>query len=122
MNTVRQRGVTLTGLMMWGVVIGLIAVLAMRVTPSAIEYYKLLKDIKATASAAPPTSTVPEIRKAFAKYAEIDHLDFKPEDLEITKENNQIVISFSYEKKLPLFGNVSLLIDYSGTTAGSSKD
>ena len=31
----------------------------------------------------------------------------------------RIVIEFAYEKRIPLFWNVSLLIDYKGSTAGS---
>ena len=56
--------------------------------------------------------------EAYARQAEIDHTsDIKPEDLEISKEGNQIVISFAYDKRIPLFGPVSLLIDFEGSTA-----
>lgn len=117
-----QRGVSLSGLIFWGIVIALVAVLGMKVVPSGIEYYKTLKDAKAVVNAAPAGATVADIRKAYAKYAEIDQLDLKPEDLEITKDGNQIVINFAYEKKIPLFWNASLLIEYSGSTSGSSRD
>ena len=33
-------------------------------------------------------------------------------------ENGKVVIEFAYEKRIPLFLNVSLLIDYQGSTAG----
>jgi len=36
-----------------------------------------------------------------------------------TKDGGKIVIEFGYEKRIPLFWNVSLLIDYKGSTAGS---
>lgn len=39
--------------------------------------------------------------------------------LEVTKDGGKIVIEFGYEKRIPLFWNVSLLIDYKGSTAGS---
>ena len=38
-------------------------------------------------------------------------------DLDITQVNDDIVVAFAYTKKIPLFGPVSLTIDY----AGSSK-
>lgn len=117
-----QRGITLSGVLKWGVVIGLVAILGMKIAPSAIEYFKAMKGAKATVANLPPNPTVADVRKAFAKYAEIDHLDLKPEDLEITKEGNQVVINISYDKKIRLFGNVNLLIEYRGSTGGSSSD
>ena len=118
-----QRGVSLSGLMFWGAIFALVAMLMIKVAPTAIEYYKILKNAKATAANMQAGATVPEVRRAFAKYAEVDHLvDFKPEDLDVSKDGNQIVISFDYEKRIPLFTNVSLLINYRGSTGGSGKD
>lgn len=118
MNMNRQRGLSLTGLMMWGFALALLALLGMKVAPSVIEYYQLKKNIHATVAQSGANSTVADVRKAFGRFMEVDYLDFKPEDLEITKENNQIIISFEYEKKIPLFANVSLLIDYAASTSG----
>lgn len=117
-----QRGVSLSGLMTWGVVLALVAILGMKVGPTVLEYYKILKDSKATVNSLQPNATVGDVRKAFAKYAEIDQIELKPEELEITKDGGQIVINFAYDRKIPLFWNVSLLIEYRGSTAGSSKD
>lgn len=118
-----QRGVSLSGLMFWGAIFAAVAMLLIKVAPSAIEYYKVLKNAKATAANLQPGTTVPEVRKAFAKYAEVDHLvDFKPEDLDVSKDGNQIVISFDYEKRIQLFPSVALMINYKGTTGASGKD
>ena len=35
-------------------------------------------------------------------------------DLEITKENDRVVISYKYDSEVPLFGPVSLLFHYAG--------
>jgi hypothetical protein len=37
-------------------------------------------------------------------------------DLEITREDGVLVISYAYDRKIPLFGTVALLIRYEGTT------
>ncbi|MGA8879275.1 MAG: DUF4845 domain-containing protein [Azonexus sp.] len=47
----------------------------------------------------------------------MDSLDFKPEQLDISKEGGKIVASFDYDKRIPLFANVSLVINYKGSTA-----
>jgi hypothetical protein len=117
-----QKGVSLSGLMLWGFVLAMVALVVIKIAPTAIEYYKIQKDIKAVAAAAAPSATVPELRAAYSKFAEIDHIsDVRPEDLDITKEGNQIVISFAYDKRIPLFGPVSLLIEYQASTAGRGK-
>ena len=112
-----QRGVALSGLIFWGVVITLVAVLGMKVVPTTIEYYKILKDIKATVNKVGPDATVADVRKTFDNFANIDQLDFKPEQLDVSKEKGKIVVSFDYDKRIPLFGNVSLVINYKGSTA-----
>ena len=111
-----QRGVALSGLIMWGIVIALVAVTGMKVVPSYIAYFKTLKDIKAVVNQVGKEATVPDIKKAYGRFAEIDQLELTTDDLDIAKEGGQIVVSFSYEKKIPLFANVSLVIDYAGTT------
>jgi hypothetical protein len=112
-----QRGVALSGLIFWGVVITLVAVLGMKVVPTTVEYYKILKDIKATVNKVGPDATVADVRKTFDNFANIDQLDFKPEQLDVSKERGKIVVSFDYDKRIPLFGNVSLVINYKGSTA-----
>lgn len=112
-----QRGVALSGLIFWGVVITLVAVLGMKVVPTTIEYYKILKDIKATVNKVGPEATVADVRRTFDNFANIDQLDFKPEQLDVSKERGKIVVSFDYDKRIPLFGNVSLVINYKGSTA-----
>lgn len=112
-----QRGVALSGLLFWGFVIVMAAVLAMKVAPTAIEYFKILKDSKSVVTQAPDTASVAEIKASFNKFAEVDQLAFSADQLDISKENGKIIISFEYEKRIPLFYNVSLVIDYKGSTA-----
>ena len=112
-----QRGVALSGLIFWGIIIALVAILGMKVAPTTIEYYKVLKDAKATVNKVGPDATVAEVRKTFDNFANIDSLDFKAEQLDISKDSGKIVASFDYDKRIPLFANVSLVINYKGSTA-----
>lgn len=111
-----QRGVALSGLIFWGIVIALVAVTGMKVVPSYIAYFKTVKDIKAVVNQVGKEATVADVKKAYDRFADIDQLELKPDELEISKDSGQIVISFAYEKKIPLFANVSLAIDYAGST------
>ena len=113
-----QRGVALSGLLFWSIVLVLGAVLSMKVAPTYLEYYKILKDAKATVAKVGSDATVSDVRHAFDKFAEIDMLDFPSSQLDVSKDGGRVVIDFAYEKRIHLFWNVSLVIDYKGTTAG----
>jgi len=117
----KQRGVAISGLLFWGILIGLVAILAVKASPALIEYYKIKKSVVATAGNS-SGRTVAEIRRIFDNYAIIDHIEsVTPADLEISKEGGAVVIEFSYEKRVPLFANVSLLFEFSGSSSGREK-
>ncbi len=113
----KQRGVALSGLLFWCFILVFGALLGMKVVPSYLEFFKIKKDAKVTVSQSSPDATVAEIRNTFDRFAQVDNLEFKAADLDISKEGGRIVIEFAYDKKIPLFGNASLLIEYRGTTA-----
>lgn len=115
----KQKGFTLSGLIMGGFVLFFLALLGMKVGPEVGEYYKILKNVKATAhDPALQEASVQQIRMAYLKRVEIDGAgSVGIDDLEITKEGNEIVISFAYPKKIPLFANVSLLIEFAGSSS-----
>ena len=114
----KQLGVAISGLLMWGVLIAIVAMLGIKVAPEVIDYYKIKKGVTATAANA-NGKTVAEIRAIYGKYAEVDHTQtVSPADLDISKEGGEVVIAFSYEKQIPLFANVSLLIEFEGSSSG----
>ena len=111
-----QRGLSLSGLIVWGIVIALVAILGMRVVPDVIDYYKIKKIVASTAHNA-DGKTVQEIRAIFDKYADIDSINtIKGVDLDISKEGNAVVVGFAYERRIPLFPNVALVIDFQGSS------
>lgn len=57
-----QRGVSLSGLLVWGAVIAAVALLGIRVAPDVIDYYKIKKIVASTAAKSSGKS-VPEIRR-----------------------------------------------------------
>ncbi|MBK7421597.1 MAG: DUF4845 domain-containing protein [Propionivibrio sp.] len=113
-----QRGVAISGLLLWGFVIVFVALLGMKVVPEYMDYFKILKSVKSI-SAGASGQTVHEIREAFDRYADVNYLAIiKGTDLDISKEGNDVVIAFAYERRIPLFYNVSLLIDFHGSSSG----
>ena len=114
-NASRQRGISIVGLVVLVMLVGFVAILGLRVLPTVVEYRAVLSAVKRAQANA---NTVIEIQKAFDRSAAIeDFTAVSGKDLDITKVNDDIVVAFAYTKKIPLFGPVSLTIDY----AGSSK-
>lgn len=94
------------------------ALLSMKVIPSYMEYANARNAIEAIARDRVETS-VANIRKSFDARATIDDISsISGKDLEVTKDGNDIVISFAYRKEVPLFANVGLYIDFSADSRG----
>lgn len=110
----RQRGVTLFGLMFWAILIGMTALVVMRVLPTVNEFYTIQRAVDKVAKEG--GGTVPEIRNAFEKQKQIEYsiTSIGGKDLQITKENEQVVVSFAYDKEIELVAPVYLLIKYEG--------
>lgn len=109
-----QRGLTLFGLLFWAIVVGFVGYVAVVTLPTVNEYWTILRTVNKIAES--PPSTVAEIRTAFDRQKDIEYSiqSVSGRDLDITKENDRVVIGFAYDKEIPLMGPVYLLIKYEG--------
>lgn len=115
----QQKGITLFGLIVWLAILGFIVVLSAKVIPTVVEYTSIKKAISSVKASG---GTVKEIRDAFDRQTEVGYIDaIHGKDLDITKNGEDIEINFAYRKIISIVAPVSLLIDYSGTTASSSS-
>jgi len=110
----RQQGVSLLSLILLLAVACIIAVLAMKVVPTVTEYFSAKKAIESLKAAGGSSL---DMRAAFTRQAEVGYItSIKGTDLDIVRNGDDVDISFAYEKEIPLFGPVSLLINYSAST------
>ncbi len=109
-----QRGVTLFGLVFWALVVGFGAYLLLRVLPTINEYLTIQRAVEQIAKSQP--ATVPEARLAFEKQQALEYSisSITAKDLVVTKENDKVVIAFAYDKQIPIYGPVYILIKYEG--------
>ena len=109
-----QRGVTLFSLMFWAIIVGFTALITMRVLPTLNEYFTIQKAVNRIASE--NNGTVGAVRQAFEKQKEVEYSiqTIGGKDLNVTKENDKVVISFAYDKEVELLKPVYLLIKYEG--------
>ena len=110
----KQRGISFIGLLFVAVVLACVGVVVAQVIPTLIEYQAILK----AANKAKEGTTVPEVRAIFDRAQAID--DFKSvvgKDLEVRKDGDKVVVSFSYDREIHLFGPAYLLLKYRGQSS-----
>ena len=114
----KQSGISLLGLIIGLFILVVVALFAMKVIPSYLEYASAKGAIQSIARA-DQINTPQMVRNAFEARAQVDNItSIRATDLEITKEGNRMAISFSYRKEVPLADNVGLYIDYAADTKG----
>ena len=113
-NARAERGITLMGLLFWAIVVAFVALMIVRVLPTVNEYSTILRAVQTIAKAAP--ATVAEARAAFEKQKEVEYSisSIGGKDLQVSKENEKVVIRFAYDKEIEIFEPVFLLIKYRG--------
>ena len=112
----QQRGFSLIGMLFSASLVVFIGLLLLRVVPALLEYYTIRKDANLVVTQAEMrVAPLIEVRQAFMQRLKMDDIHVLNErDLDLTKEATGPVIAFAYARKIPLFGSVSLLIDFEG--------
>jgi hypothetical protein len=110
----RQRGLTLFGLLFWALIIGFAGYMVVRVVPTVTEYLTIQRAVNKIAAEQP--ATVAEARAAFERQKEVEYSinAIGGKDLQVTKENDRVVLAFAYDKEIPVMGPVYILIKYEG--------
>lgn len=107
-----QRGVSLSGLIVLAFVITVVVMLGLKVVPDVIEYWQIKKAIAAISQDSKVASIV-NARNEFDRYANINQISsVEGKDLSIAKQGNGFEISVAYERRIKMFGPVSLVLDF----------
>jgi len=115
----KQRGLSMIGFLFVAVVLFFVAMLAMKLVPAYIEFFSV-KQILATLGQDPATKSMSntEIRNSFLRRANVGYVTVvKPEDLSIDRSGRETVISTNYVFRTPLIANISLVVDFSASSA-----
>ena len=106
-----QRGFSFIGFLFVAVVLAVSGVVVAQIIPTAIEYQAVLK----AAQKASEGNTVVEVRSMFDKAAAIDNISsVTGKDIDVTKENDKVVVSFAYQREIHLAGPAYLTMKYAG--------
>ena len=115
----KQRGISLTGLIVVLVLLSMGAMLGMKLFTPYMQYFAIQKTFKAlTQNPELRSGNRRDILNAYQPYSVIDSITaITDNDIEITKDGDKLMISASYSVKVPLVANVSLLIDFAPSSA-----
>lgn len=110
----KQRGISLSGLLLWSVILILVSVSGLKIAPAYIEYSSIKKNLIAIAKETNSQSAdLNLVRMSFSKRAQIDNIkSISAQDIKINRENGRVILSAQYTTKIPLISNISLNIDF----------
>ena len=112
----KQSGVSLSGLIIVLFILIILGLLGLKVLPPYMEFRTAKNAIEAVARERQGAS-ISDVRRGFDARAQIDDINaVQSKDLEITKDGQEIVISFAYHKEVPLFRNIGVYFDFAATS------
>jgi len=113
----RQRGVSLIGVLVVGACIVFFALLGFRTVPALTEYLAVQRVVGVVAQEANDGASQLEVRRSFDRRAQIDGISsVRGSDLEIFRQSGRVIVEVSYERAVPVVGNMSLLFDFHVST------
>jgi uncharacterized protein DUF4845 len=113
----RQRGVTFVGMVFIAALIVLGAIIALKLVPAYIEYATVVQHLREIARSPDARGSPREIQMLFSKRAQIDNIKaVTPDDIEVTREGDSVVLTAAYQTKVKLFGNLSACIDFEASS------
>ncbi|HXH04389.1 MAG TPA: DUF4845 domain-containing protein [Candidatus Competibacteraceae bacterium] len=112
-----QRGISTIGALLVFIVLGALALLAMKIVPIYIDYFTVRGTIKNVGSD-PELSSMSKIdlANAIQRRFDIGYVDkLKAKDLKIREENRALVVELDYEDRRTIVSNVDIVVHFQDT-------
>jgi hypothetical protein len=110
----QQRGLSMSFFLATVVVLIFVLICAMKLIPPYMQNAEIKDAFNTVAhDSEVQNGTVQDIRMAYIKRASVaDITAIKPDEVEIGKDEKGISLSASYQVKIPLVANASLILDF----------
>ncbi len=116
----RQDGLTITTLVIFLVVVGIVAIFFIKVSPVWIEYYSIRQAIAGMEKAGDLAKSMPAVRESFDRRAEVGYITaIRGQDLDLSKTGSGFSVAFSYRKEIPIVANMSVVFDFQGSSGAA---
>jgi Domain of unknown function (DUF4845) len=114
----KQRGISLMGTIITLAVLAFCGVMAAKLLPAYNEYWSVKKIFSTMDQGGMTKGSVREIRYAYEKLNGIEDVkSVRGEDLEISKEGGEAIVSATWSVRVPLVANINACVDFYATTA-----
>ena len=113
-----QAGLTILGFLLVAAVVIIFAMVGFRVVPSYVEYYSVKKSLDDTmrGGGADP-SNLQAFRSELARRLQTSYVEnVKANDAVVRRVGNQITAELSWERRLHMFGNAYILLEFEVTS------
>jgi hypothetical protein len=110
-----QRGITFVGWLVLLVPVAIVGYAGIRLVPIYLNYMRVAKSLSQSASEAKggDTTNAQALRVSLEKHFDIEGITHPTiQDVDIHRENEHWVAIVDYEDLAPIFGNVSLLVQF----------
>lgn len=115
----RQTGLGFSNLIMGAFVLIIVALLGLKIIPTYIhsgQISQIFREI--AADPAMRDAPIGAVEMSYRNRANINYItDLKVEDIEIVREGGVLKLSASYEVRIPLVGNVSLVLAFNPSSS-----
>jgi Domain of unknown function (DUF4845) len=117
--TGRQRGISFVGFILVAAGMVFAAIIGMKLIPSYMHSAQIAQILKSIASDPDmKNASTKEIKDAYYKRANINYItDITADDIEIIKEDGKLILSTSYTVKIPVAGNITLLLAFNPSSS-----
>ncbi|MFZ5522935.1 MAG: DUF4845 domain-containing protein [Pseudomonadota bacterium] len=111
---VQQRGLSFGGFIFGAFLLVIVSISLLKLIPAYIQNAQINSVFNEIVHDPSMDKASPrEIRNAFDKRASIDDITaIKSDEIEIASDGGRLDLSASYSVKVPLFGNVSVLLEF----------
>lgn len=114
----KQRGISLLGTIIVLALLGFVGIMAAKLMPAYLEFLAVKKIFASMAAAGDTKGTVRDIRFNYEKRNAIEDIkSVRGEDLEISKEGGESVVSATWSVRVPMVANINACLDFTATTA-----
>ncbi len=116
-----QRGLTLSGFILWSVVVLFALLLGFKLFPAYYEYYSIQRTLNILVKDESLRSlTKRDVEAAYARRMVMENIQaVGPADLSITKAGGIWSIEAQYSVQVPLFGNLSACMDFAPSSSAN---
>jgi hypothetical protein len=113
----RQRGLTMIGFLFVAVVVVVAALVCFRVFPAYMEYFSVQKALEG-ALVDSKDLTKADIKRLVGKRIDAEYIEsVNAGDIDVSKSGNVTTVSVSWQTKLHMVGNASIVLDFDASAS-----